>query len=418
MLDKFITYRLYLLLVGFFHMKKKTKFAVYSISILFTTLILLSSTTSIACSGFMVKNGENVLIGHNKDWWNPETTMYVYPTEENIHGRMFFEITFPHPFNSNYRVLAGGMNDQGLCFESFVTPFNLASFELFKPPLFKNPVDKLMQEYSTVEEVIAFIESHNLFFLNYILAFGQIFVADQTGDAVIIEGDELIRINGDYQICTNFLQSNPSLGNYPCWRYEYLTNAFEQNTSLSVPYFTSLLEYVQIYPQYSWIFNPNNLSLYVYHFHDFDQLIHFDLNKEFTKNAYSFELATLFEPTGNTAPEKPDTPTGPSTAATKQTVVFTTNTTDPENQPSEIYYKWNFGDGTESSWTYNYQTYRGLITHQYKKSGNYQVTVKAKDIYGKESPWSDPLAIRINRNQLVSLPLIDFIKNNALFTIH
>lgn len=399
-------------------MNLKSKYVLYSYVGFFAILLLLSSNTLVACSGFVVRDEDNVLVGHNKDWWNPETTMYVYPTEENVHGRIFFEITFPHPFNSNYRVLAGGMNDQGLCFESFVTPFNLASFELFKPLLFKNPVDKLMQEYSTVEEVIEFIDSHNLFFLNYILAFGQIFVVDQTGDAVIIEGDDLIRINGDYQICTNFLQSNPSLGNYPCWRYEYLTTAFENDTTLSVPRFTSLLEYVQIYPQYSWIFNPNNLSLTVYHFHDFDQSIRFDLHQEFTKDAYSFELATLFEPTDNTAPEKPDMPTGPSTADKKQTIVFTTNTTDAQNDPSEIYYKWDFGDNTESSWTYNYQTYRGPITHEYKKSGNYQVRAKAKDIYGKESPWSDPLDIHINRYQHVFHPLIEIIQNNSLFTIH
>ncbi len=398
-------------------MNKKTKYCILSCFGLFAILLITSSNTFVACSGFVVRDEDIVLVGHNKDWWNPETTMYVYPTEENVHGRIFFEITFPHPFNSNYRVLAGGMNDQGLCFESFVTPFNLASFELFKPPIFKNPVDKLMQEYSTVEEVIEFIDSHNLFFLNYILAFGQIFVADQTGDAVIIEGDDLIRINGDYQICTNFLQSNPSLGNYPCWRYKYLTSAFENDTTLSVPRFTSLLEYVQIYPQYSWIFNPNNLSLNVYHFHDFDQSIHFDLNQEFTKDAHSFELASLFEPNDNTAPEKPDTPTGPSTADIKQAIIFTTNTTDAQNDPSEIYYKWDFGDNTESSWTYNYRTYRGSITYQYKKSGNYPVRVKAKDIYGKESPWSDPLDIRINRYQLISHPLIEFIQHNSLFTM-
>jgi hypothetical protein len=275
-----------------------------------------------------------------------------------------------------------------------------------------------MQEYSTVEEVIEFIESHNLFFLNYILAFGQIFVADQTGDAVIIEGDELIRINGDYQICTNFLQSNPDLGGYPCWRYEYLTNALENDTTPSVPYFRSLLDHVQIYPQYSWIFNPNNLSLYVYHFHDYDQVVQFDLTQEFNKNAYSFELASMFEPNGNTAPEKPITPSGPSNAATKETIIFTTNTTDQHNDPSEIYYMWDFGDNTESSWSYNYQKYKGTITHQYKRPGNYQVKVKAKDIYGKISPWSDPLDIQISRFSLLSTSIIQFLDYRSIIANH
>jgi hypothetical protein len=363
---------------------------------LFIIGLLFSSSTLLACSGFIVRQDGNVLIAHNKDWHNPEVTMYVYPSDEDSHARLFLEIPFPHPFNRNYRVLAGGINDQGLCYESFVTPFNLASFKPFKPPLFENPVDDLLQKYSTVEEIITYIESHNLFFLNYILACGQIFVIDQSGDAAIIEGDDIIRIQRDYQICTNFLQSDPSLGNYPCWRYEYLNNMLQNNSTLSVSYFKSLLEHVQIFPQYSWIFNPQNFTLYLYHFHDYNHTIRFDLNEEFNQPAHSYDLTSLFEPVDNKAPEKPILPTSPTNGRVKEKIVFKTNTTDPDNQPDAIYYQWDFGDNSEPFWTYNYQTYRGTISHQYSKPGNYQVRVKAKDVYGMESPWSDPIEIKIS----------------------
>jgi len=370
-----------------------------TLTVFFLLFIITSSTTLVACSGFTIQKDNQVLITHNKDWWTPETTIHVYPAEEGSYARLFFEIPFPHIFNRDYRVLAGGMNEKGLCYESFVTPFNPASFDLFKPPLFKNPVDYLLKQYTTVEEVISYLESHNLFFLNYILSYGQLFVVDQTGDAAIIEGDDIIRIQGDYQICTNFLQSNPSLGNYPCWRYDTLDQALSNTTKINNSIAKSLLRTVQLYAQYSWIFNPNKLSLQLYHFHDFNNVLTINLTKEFNQPAHSYFLPSLFEPENNTPPKKPQTPTGPVTGTINQQYTFHTNTIDVNNPPSEIYYQWNFSDNKEPSWIYNYQAYRGTISHQWKKPGMYQVTVKAKDIYGKESPWSDPFNIEITLKQ-------------------
>jgi len=405
---------------------KKTNNVFRSIflSIFLISLLLFSQTVQ-ACSGFVVQKDGEVLIGHNKDWWNPESTIYVYPSEQDKYARLFIEIPFPHPFNNEYRVLAGGINEKGLSYESFVTPFNLATFELFKPPLFKSPVDYILQHYSTVDEVINYISSHNLFFLNYILAFGQLFVVDSTGDAAIIEGNDIIRIQGEYQVCTNFLQSDPSLGNYPCWRYQYLVDSLESNSELSISHFKSLLQNVELYAQYSWILNPNNLTLSLYHFHDYGHVLHLNLSKEFDQPAHTYDLPSLFEPNDNVPPHKPQIPNGPITGKRRETLYFETNTVDPDNDIEEIYYKWDFDDGSTPSWVYNYKTNRGSTTHTWKKPGTYSIRVKAKDVYGNESPWSDPLEITITSR----IPFFDFFNQYKLsstsnetcfelFTIH
>lgn len=389
-------------------MNMKRNLSGYMILSIFFIFLLLSSSTIQACSGFMLRFGDDVLVAHNKDWWSPDTYIHVYPADEGRYARLFFEIPFPHLFNSNYKVLAGGMNEKGLCFESFVTPFNLASFELFKPPLFKNPVDYLLQQYSTVEEVVAFIESHNLFFLNYILAYGQLFFVDRFGDAAIIEGDDIIKIQGDYHICTNFLQSIPELGNYPCWRYQSLTDSLQENMEVSVPYFESLLSSVHLFTQYSWIFDPNDHILNLYHFHDFNQRIELNLSEEFKKEAHSYYLPALFEPEDNLPPDKPITPIGPTSGTIETAYMFQTNTTDPDNDANQLYYQWDFGDGTQTYWIHNHESYAGLITHSYKRPGSYQIQVKAKDIYGAESNWSDPLHIEITR---FTFPFQNFIFN-------
>ena len=380
---------------------------------IFVGILLLSTNTIQGCTGFVVGKNEKILIAHNKDWWSPDTYIHTYPATESSHGRLFFEIPYPHIFNGNYMVLAGGFNDQGLCYESFVTPYKLASFELLKPPLFKNPVDFILQEYTTVEEVIDFIQSHNLFFLNYILCSGQLFVVDKTGDAAIIEGDDIIRIQEDYHICTNFLQSSPELGNYPCWRYEYLKKTFENITEISIPLFEQLLSDVELFTQYSWIYNPNNSSVNLYHYHDFNKSITINLTEEFNQPAHSYYLPSLFEPEHNSAPKKPLKPTGPTSGNKKTEYIFKTNTTDDDNSEDELYYKWNFGDGIQTYWIHNDKKYGGMISHTWKKPGTYQIKVKARDIYGKESQWSDPLEIHIPWKKQISYQLFTMLFNRV-----
>lgn len=250
-----------------------------------------------ACTGFTAHNEQIVIVGHNKDWWSSDTWIHVFPANEESYACLFFEIPYPHIFNKNYRVLAGGINDKGLCYESFVTPLKFASFSLFKPPIFRNPVDHIMEHFSTVQEVVDYIESHNLFFLNYILCSGQIFVVDQTGDAAIIEGDDIIRIDGEFQVCTNFLHSDTSLGGYPCWRYDTAYTTLQKSTDLTISLFTNLLNatHQHDYTQYSWIHEIGSDTLYLYNYSDFQHPHILDLSAEFSQPAHSYYFPSFFD---------------------------------------------------------------------------------------------------------------------------
>ena len=374
-------------------------------------IFLFFQSNGIACTGFMMEKDGLVLTGHNKDWWSPDSYIRSYPAEESKFGRMYFEIPYPIVFSNSYNVLAGGMNDQGLFYESYVTPLLFASFELFKPPLFKTPVTYLMERCSTVAEVVDYIESHNLFFLNYLLGSGQVFVIDKTGDAAIIEGDEIIRKTQDFQICTNFLQSNPGLGNYPCWRYETAEEMLVNTTELSIPRFEEILNATQQegFTQYSTICDLNNGIMKVYHFQDYEHPIEFDIHEETSMDEHSYYLPSLFEPASNQAPLKPETPIGPSNGKKDEQYIYQTNTTDPDNPPEEIYYKWEFSDGTQSYWLLNREPYGGKVAKTWEKQGTYTVRVKARDIYGKESPWSDPLEVSMPKTKICSMESLRFV---------
>jgi len=51
----------------------------------------------------------------------------------------------------------------------------------------------------------------------------QLMFGDANGDSIIFEGEKILKKEKYYQIVTNFYQSNPEIGGYPCPRYKRAT---------------------------------------------------------------------------------------------------------------------------------------------------------------------------------------------------
>jgi hypothetical protein len=103
-------------------------------------------------------------------------------------------------------------------------------------------------------------------------------------------------------------------------------------------------------------------------------------------------------PPPNNPPNKPTKPSGPNSGQPGVQYMYTTSTTDPDGD--QIYYMWDWGDGNNSGWLGPYAS--GDIAnanHTWAQKGSYQIKVKAKDIYGAESEWSDPLGVAMPVNQ-------------------
>jgi len=96
--------------------------------------------------------------------------------------------------------------------------------------------------------------------------------------------------------------------------------------------------------------------------------------------------------TGNTPPAKPSQPSGQTNGKIGQEYPYTTSSTDPEGD--QVYYLWDWGDGNNSGWLGPYNSGATCeAKYTWKVKNTYSIKVKAKDIYGAESPWSDPLPI-------------------------
>jgi hypothetical protein len=92
-------------------------------------------------------------------------------------------------------------------------------------------------------------------------------------------------------------------------------------------------------------------------------------------------------------PSKPEQPSGPTSGTIYTEYTYITSTTDLDGD--QVYYKWSWGENI-SEWLGPFAS--GEIVffkHTWDIKGSYQIKVKAKDIHGLESDWSDPLPIKM-----------------------
>ena len=94
----------------------------------------------------------------------------------------------------------------------------------------------------------------------------------------------------------------------------------------------------------------------------------------------------------NHPPLTPGKPSGEAKGKVGVKYTYTAVTTDADSD--QLYYQFNWGDGTTSEWIGPYNS--GVVanaSHTWTKKGSYGIKVKAKDIYGAESNWSEPMPI-------------------------
>ena len=280
---------LFRVFVGLFPFQKKSLpvTALFFITFLFPPPIR-------ACTAFMMDDGGRVLVGNNEDYNIPHTRMWFVPAQEGRYGRVYFGYDNWSP--------QGGMNDRGLFFDFFLTP-PLEINRSTDRPRFPGPmIDTMAATCATVEEVLHLFSQYNLEFLGE----SQMFVVDKGGDAAVIEGDEIIRKTGSYQVVTNFYRSRVKENRQPCeWykpscmQYKRAERMLTEAGAASVPLFRDILEATHrdisfTRTLYSNIYELKNGLVHLYYLHDFDHEVVIDLEKELKKGRHYYPLSTLF----------------------------------------------------------------------------------------------------------------------------
>ncbi|MEJ2594609.1 MAG: T9SS type A sorting domain-containing protein [bacterium] len=211
-----------------------------------------------ACTVFNKSEDALVLFGNVEN----EAPQYVAELHFNppdaVHGKFGHFLIY---YNGN---VAGGMNDQGLCFDVAGLPEHPA----FNGKPYGDLVSYLLEECATLDEALAFFNGY------YWPGHGvnHIMIMDKSGASAVVELIEsdlfVFYKTGDSQVMTNFSFADPEIryGEYPCPRYEKATGMLD-TMSVSVDHFQQVCEEVSnaYYDAlYANIYNPQTLDIYFF----------------------------------------------------------------------------------------------------------------------------------------------------------
>ena len=88
-------------------------------------------------------------------------------------------------------------------------------------------------------------------------------------------------------------------------------------------------------------------------------------------------------------PSIPSAPSGPDNGMHKTSYTYSTSTTDP-NPGDQVFYQFDWDDGSNSQWLGPYDSGVTISTdHTWNKAGTFDIKVKAKDLAGSETGWSN-----------------------------
>jgi predicted O-methyltransferase YrrM len=235
-----------------------------------------------------------VLVGNNEDRNHPKTIVTFLPASGGYYGRVIF--------GYDDMIVQGGMNDQGL----FIDGNSLAPTG-WKPdpgkPTFRGSVVMvLLGTCATCEDVKAFFEKSNVPALER----ARLPVADRSGASMVVEygqgGVQFVRSSTWYQIATNFVMSNVSDGNYPCWRYRAADKILCEAKELSRDLIRDVLEKTHqeggSLTVYSNIYDLKNGTIRLYKLRNFKESVVINLAEELKEGERRLELSTLFNDAG------------------------------------------------------------------------------------------------------------------------
>lgn len=248
--------------------------------------LFLTNFDLYACTAVFVKTNNEVLVGNNEDGCNPETKIWIEPAQKGQFGRLYFGFSDLSP--------QGGINEKGLWFDAFGLSYENAS--PISGKVYPGDLqDKIMAECATVSDVINLLKQYNRSQMNRY----QWMIGDKEGNSAIIEDDTIICMSDNYQIITNFRQSVfPNGEGYDCLRFRTAQNMIKSNSIGSIDGVRKILAATHAEGDdvtlYSYIADLTNGLVYVYHFHNYENVVILDVKNEISKGKQIFNISELF----------------------------------------------------------------------------------------------------------------------------
>lgn len=253
-------------------------------------MVSIFASYSQACTVFCDSLGDQVLVGKNQDdQYLSLSKMWFVPAMPGSYGRVCF---------GWWSFAQGGMNDQGLFIDGAVTP-EAGKPESGKPSLQGNLAERVLANCASVEQAVALFQKYT-----YTGNSGHFLIADKSGNSVIcewVDGEfKPVRKTGRYQLITNFLLSDPQLGNYPCQRQMAASAILDGAKAPSIETCVAALKAAaqdggdQAGTKYSLVYDLVRRETYIYYMRNFERCIKIDLAGELQKGLHEVDLKVLF----------------------------------------------------------------------------------------------------------------------------
>ena len=264
--------------------------------IIIIALILYALPIFPQCSIFAVSNGEKILIGNNEDYGPAKKRIWINPSEQGNYGTIMFG------FDEGYNNYEGGVNDQGLFIDgAAINPTDWVSNSdkdsIPARVLFKTVLGKC-KNYEDVEQLA---NNFNIPSLKT----AQFFVADKDGKCGVLiyheKKQQLIKMQGDFQIVTNFHYGNGPDPYMPERRYNIGYKMLKESKYYSIEGFEQILFALhqngryENPTSYSSIYDLKNNKIYVYNFYNFFEPYIIDMNKIFEDGEKVVNFSDVFK---------------------------------------------------------------------------------------------------------------------------
>lgn len=257
--------------------------------LLFAICILtLVASPSSACTGMVVSDGNRVLVGNNEDWYNLRTKVWFIQPVNDRFGCVFFGFDNLTP--------QGGMNQKGLFFDIYALREKETPRQAGKPQFRRHMMKEIMFTCATVDEALDLVGKYRRDFMDR----RQVFIADATGDAAIIESNAIVRKTGDYQIVTNFRQSWTAPELSSCGRYPIAKGIMDKCQGDRFSCVRRALAATHAeggYPTlYSNIYDLTAKKVHLYYFHNYQEEVVLDLEEALKETTGALDISSLFPP--------------------------------------------------------------------------------------------------------------------------
>ncbi|MDR3695119.1 carcinine hydrolase/isopenicillin-N N-acyltransferase family protein [Mucilaginibacter sp.] len=252
---------------------------------LFILSLLFAADTTFACTIVSCARKGQVFAAANEDDYSstPYARIWFNPPTKGRYGTVCFGLT-----DGQAQAM---MNEYGL-YVDYTAQYSIDPSKYHPAHPYEGDLFfEILTKCKTVNEALAFMKTHDY-------AFGsQALLADATGSSVVINiGDKVLK-QGSFQINTNFNISDLKKG-VSDRRYDLAKKMLIKSSTVSLASMKAILDRTHqegdLTTLYSYVFDMKRGLIYVYFFHNFDDVYVIDIKKELKKGYRLDNLADHF----------------------------------------------------------------------------------------------------------------------------